>query len=141
MYAVVSNKVLVYSGTDLIEALQAFNLKKGSTLHNIDKLEDLDQYVGKSDFDAVVSDFFNSLKIKVQRPVEAEPSSDVLSQAAQNLLKKLDEFGMNQSLSEKIAENSDRLVAEVRHIGTRGMKTVGDGFIALGDVLRRAYNK
>jgi hypothetical protein len=47
-------------------------------------------------------------------------------------------LGINQDLAEKVYQNSEKVIAEVRYIGVRGMKAVGEGFIALGDLLKKA---
>jgi hypothetical protein len=53
-------------------------------------------------------------------------------------IQNLDELGINQDLAEKVYQNSEKVIAEVRYIGVRGMKAVGEGFIALGDLLKKA---
>ena len=115
MYAVIFDKDLLYLGLDQIKALETFNSKDGSEIHQISSVEELSKLTNK------VSD------------VDSQ-----LSEAAHKLVKKLDEWGINQDLSKVVQENSDKVIAEVRYIGLRGMKTVGEGFVALGDLLRKA---
>ena len=58
------------------------------------------------------------------------------------LLRKLEALGITaenaDKLTKQVREHSDKAIAEVRSLGIRGMKAVGDGFIAFGDLLRKA---
>lgn len=62
---------------------------------------------------------------------------DVLAE----VLKKLEEL-VSPETAEKFAaqiqEQTGKVVAEVKSMGITGMKAVGDGFIALGDLIRKA---
>jgi hypothetical protein len=115
MYAVILDKSLLYLGLDNNKAIEIFNSKPNCEIHQINSVEELS-------------------KITSEKTVV----DNDLSEAAQKLVQKLDEFGINQNLAETVRENSERVLAEVRYIGLRGMKTVGEGFIALGDLLREA---
>ena len=59
-----------------------------------------------------------------------------------DLLKKMEELGLTAENAEKftkqVRDQSEKAVAEVRSLGIRGMQAVGDGFIAFGDLLRKA---
>lgn len=118
MYAVIFEKKPIYLGTEPGKAIDVFNSTAGSELHKIESLEQLSGLVEE-----------NPKNFQVQ---------DQLSEAAQRLVQKLDELGINQDLAEKVYQNSEKVIAEVRYIGVRGMKAVGEGFIALGDLLKKA---
>ena len=118
MYAVIFERKPIYLGTEPGKAIDVFNSKAGSELHKIESLEQLSGLVEE-----------NPKNFQVQ---------DQLSEAAQRLVQKLDELGINQDLAEKVYQNSEKVIAEVRYIGVRGMKAVGEGFIALGDLLKKA---
>jgi hypothetical protein len=118
MYAVIFERKPIYLGTEPGKAIDVFNSTAGSELHKIESLEQLSGLVEE-----------NPKNFQVQ---------DQLSEAAQRLVQKLDELGINQDLAEKVYQNSEKVIAEVRYIGVRGMKAVGEGFIALGDLLKKA---
>jgi DNA-directed RNA polymerase specialized sigma54-like protein len=73
--------------------------------------------------------------------VEAEKSEDILEE----LLKKLDNFGFTaesaEKLTQQVQEKGEKAIAEVRSLGIRGMKAVGDGFVVFGDLLKAAADK
>jgi hypothetical protein len=118
MYTVIFERKPIYLGTEPGKAIDVFNSTAGSELHKIESLEQLSGLVEE-----------NPKNFQVQ---------DQLSEAAQRLVQKLDELGINQDLAEKVYQNSEKVIAEVRYIGVRGMKAVGEGFIALGDLLKKA---
>lgn len=60
-----------------------------------------------------------------------------LSDAAQRVLDKLNVEDAEE-LGKKIREQGEKAVAEVRSLGIKGMKVVGDGFINLGELLKKA---
>lgn len=65
------------------------------------------------------------------------PEVDVLA----DVLKKLEELvdPVNaEKFAAQIQEQTGKVVAEVRSMGCSGMKAVGEGFIALGDLIRKA---
>jgi hypothetical protein len=119
MYAVVFENTLLYLGEDQALALETFRSKPKSSIHNIDSVDKL------KDIGVVDSP-------EVDQFIEQE-----FSEAIQKVFNKLEEFGLSSDLPAKIQENSERVVAEVRHIGIKGMRTVGEGFIALGDLLNK----
>ena len=63
--------------------------------------------------------------------------------ALDSVLNTLEELGLNaQDNAEKFVETlqqqSERAVAEVRSLGIKSMNAIGDSFVALGDLLKRA---
>lgn len=73
----------------------------------------------------------------IMPPKTKSKEEDVLAE----VLKKLEEL-VSPETAEKFAvqiqEKTGKVVAEVRSMGINGMKAVGDGFIALGDLIRKA---
>lgn len=114
MFAVISNEGLEFLGNAHNEALDALETNPGSTLHSVANLEELELALTKE---------------KVKRE---------LSDAFRGLTDKLDELGINEDLAKKVRENGKKLVGEVKSLGVRGMKAVGEGFVALGELLRKA---
>jgi hypothetical protein len=119
MYAVVLEKTLLYLGEDQSLALETFRSNPKSSIHNIESIDKL------KDIGVIESP-------EADQFIEQE-----FSDAIQRILNKLEEFGLSSDLPEKIQANSEKVIAEVRHIGIKGMKTVGEGFIALGDLLNK----
>lgn len=75
--------------------------------------------------------------IEHMMPHPTGKEEDVLAE----VLKKLEEL-VSPETAEKFAaqiqEQTGKVVAEVKSMGITGMKAVGDGFIALGDLIRKA---
>lgn len=75
--------------------------------------------------------------IEHMMPYPTGKEEDVLAE----VLKKLEEL-VSPETAEKFAaqiqEQTGKVVAEVKSMGITGMKAVGDGFIALGDLIRKA---
>jgi antitoxin component HigA of HigAB toxin-antitoxin module len=119
MYAVVFERTLLYLGEDQSLALETFRSNPKSSIHNIESIDKL------KDIGVIESP-------EADKFIEQE-----FSDAIQRILTKLEEFGLSSDLPEKIQANSEKVIAEVRHIGIKGMKTVGEGFVALGDLLNK----
>ena len=65
------------------------------------------------------------------------------SDALDSVLETLEGLGLNaqdnaEKFVEQIQQQSERAVAEVRSLGIKGMKALGDSFVALGDLLKKA---
>lgn len=120
-YAVFSNGAMIHFGSNQKEALAY--LKGNATLVSVNSLEDL-------------LCAFESHWIASQ--VRKEDDND-LSNAFTSLLDRLDRMGINEENAEdmmsKLKENSKKVVSEAKSLGVQGMKAVGEGFIALGDLL------
>lgn len=120
MYAVFQDGVVFYVGSDAVIAVQILQ-SKGSTasMVTVNSLEELASLMS----------------------TENDPFSG-LSQAASRLFQILDDSGLNaetmEKTTEKLKSQGEKAVAQVRSLGIQGMKTVGDGFVALGDLLRKA---
>lgn len=62
---------------------------------------------------------------------------DVLADVLEKLEKLVDPANA-EKFAAQIQEHSGKVVAEVKSMGIAGMKAVGDGFVALGDLIRKA---
>jgi hypothetical protein len=77
-------------------------------------------------------------------PPETDKVADLVEKGVvllDSLVEKLDKLGVNKDLADKVRTNSEKVVAEVKTLGVNGMKAVGEGFVALGDLLRKAEGK
>lgn len=117
MYAVILNRGLFYLGNDYDKAIRIHQKHKNSCLHYEITLNELSSILGFT---------------------EPEVTDEHLSQAVQCLVQKLKDLGIKVDVTDKVKESSEKVLAEVKFVGLRGMKTVGDGFVALGDLLRKA---
>lgn len=121
MYAVITDNTVLYLGECRDKAVEVLDQNPTASIRTVNSLEDL---AGEID------------------PFRGEEDVDVLSEAIVGLFEKLDELGFTpenaETLVEKVQQHSEKAVAEVRSLGIRGMKAVGDGFVALGDLLRKA---
>jgi hypothetical protein len=73
---------------------------------------------------------------------QPEPSEEV--DVLNDVLKKLEELvdpANAEKFAAQIQEQTGKVVAEVKSMGIAGMKAVGDGFVALGDLLRNSANE
>ena len=125
MYAVFAERSIIYLGDDREEAMRSLESKEGSTLKTVSTLANLN---------AAFSSYLNS----TSEDAEAEAIPDPVNR----VLERLDELGFNEDNAEtimkRLREDSDRAVAEVKSLGIRGMNAVGEGFVALGELLRQA---
>lgn len=82
--------------------------------------------------------------VEVLNP-KPKPLIDELSKASSDAFNKvveeLDKLGVNKELADKVRQDGEKLVAEVRSLGARGIKAVGEGFVALGDLLKKVESK
>lgn len=134
MYAVFTHKCLLHLGRCQEEALSVFNDNPGTTLHQVENLEQLEK----------VFSVLNAVEVTAEEdPLEV--LSEQLSDAANFVVQKLDELGVNaenaESLSKKLKDGGDKTFAEVKSLGIKGMQAVGEGFVALGDLLRKSGKK
>jgi hypothetical protein len=116
MYAVITEGRLSYLGECRDEALATFNSKPNSTLRSVENVDELNDLLDIEEID-----------------IEEE-----LSEGFQVLVQKLDELGLNQNLVETVKSNGAKLVGEAKSLGIKSMKAVGEGFVALGELLRNA---
>jgi hypothetical protein len=83
-----------------------------------------------------VTDLASALADKqIERKVTA--FAEGLSEAAQKVLDKL-KVEDAEELGQKLREQGEKAAAEVRSLGIKSMKVVGDGFINLGELLKKA---
>lgn len=118
MFAVFSSGELKYFGDSLNSAMTVFLGNKNAQMMNL----------GSPEPSPVCS----------QETEVDEPEATGLSQAAQKLLDNLKKTGFTPENIEKLAEEGSKTLAEVKSLGIKGMQTVGDKFVALGESLRKA---
>ena len=109
MYAVIFEKSPIYLGHETNTAIKIFKSKTGSELYKIESLE--------------------HLSVLVEENPPPSQSQDQLSDAALRLVKKIEELVTDQDLDEEVYKNPENVIAEVRLMGFRGMKVVGEGFM------------
>lgn len=123
MYAVLANKTICYLGSDKIYATEILESKNGASLVSVTTLTELASFYS-THFDSNM------------------PDTNVFSQAVERVLEALDEAGVDENSVEDVVEvlkqKGQTAVTEVHHLGIKGMKTVGEGFVALGDLLKKA---
>lgn len=120
MYAVIDNGRVIFLGGCKSKAIEAIDSASGSFLINVSTLEELQ----------------SAMNSQVDETVEDEV--DPLSEAAERLIGILENWDVdNEDFVKSIEENSSKLISEVKHLGTRGMETVGKGFINLGELLAK----
>ncbi len=126
-YAVVENGALLHISEDAAPAVKIFESKPDSKMVRVMNLEEL-----QIELDA-------SVKVKPCATDEVEVD-DEFSNVLRQLLDKLDESGINaenaEELRKKIQSGGEQLVAEVRSLGIRSMRVVGDGLSTLGEFMR-----
>lgn len=120
MYKVVFLKGrIIYIGEGNAEFV--FQNTPGSTLCQVNDLKELAQL-----FESHVT-----LNAK-----SASPDPNPLDE----LLKRLDEMKVGETLEtvgKKLMQDTDTAMSEIRSLGIKGMKAVGEGFIALGDLVKK----
>ena len=131
MYAVIANKAIHYLGTDKEEAVQVLGSKLGASMVNVSTLTEL------------ASLFSAHVVNECSQPSQTNPfgKPNHFSKAAERVLEILDEVGVDERSVEEVVqtlrERGQAAATEVRHVGIKGMRTVGEGFVALGDLLKK----
>jgi len=124
MYAVIADKAIHYLGSNSDRASLEAAALEGKVVQ-VDSIEDLAQQLLTSQIADNIESFVEGL-----------------SAAAQKVLERLDKSGLNaqnaEQLGATVRDKADRAVAEVRSLGLKSMKTVGDSFVAIGDLLHKA---
>ncbi len=98
-----------------------------------------DDLAEQTDGDVVVVETLEELSSALtEREIAAKISdfAEGLSDAAKKVLDKL-KIDDPEELGRKLREQGEKTVAEVRSLGIKGMKVVGDGFINLGQLLKK----
>lgn len=125
--AVIEGAQLHYLGEDKQEALAVFESKPGSKMVNVATLVELQSHMQGESVKACATE---------------EDVEKTISEAFRRVLDKLDENGINaenaDELRKKLQAGGERLVADVRSLGLRGLRIVGDGLTTLGDFVRKA---
>jgi hypothetical protein len=136
MFAVIVDGVLLYAGTSQAKALEIFHssVNPNTAFFKVESAAEIAALL-KTNKDTVIEDTLEELNSSI------EAVADGASKAFQNILNKLDELGVNENLAENVVATGEKLVVETRNLGVRGMQVVGEGFIALGDLLRSTKEK
>lgn len=120
MLVVVEKNLLHYIGEDKTKALTIFESKPNSKMVNVNSL----------------------VELQVELETEKDSHFDCdqsISRTLRRVLDKLDENGFNsenvEDLRRKLQTNSEKITADVRSLGIRSMRVVGDGLTTLGDFL------
>lgn len=116
MFAVVHEGRLLYAGHSQSEALICCEANFGSKVVPYNSISELDKILESS---------------------KTPDLGQMFSDAFETLVQKLDDIGLNQDLANAVSDNTTKLVGELKTIGCKGMATVGEGFIALGELLRK----
>jgi hypothetical protein len=118
MYAVIVDQAIYYIGENRDAAMKVLDSKKGGgTITSVYSLSDL-----KGAFDFHLADTEHSSRLD-------------------EVLKRLDEInlaGEAEEVAKTVRENSEKAIGQVRSLGLRGIKGLGEGFTALGDLLQKA---
>jgi hypothetical protein len=123
MYAVFAKKTVCFLGPDRDEAIDVLESKAGSSMTNVDTLDEL-----KTFLDSHVAG--------------VDEGTEGFSQAAERVFQMLDDAGINQSKVEDVVAalkaRGDKAVAEVRSLGIRGMTATGEKLALFGELLKKA---
>lgn len=115
MFAVIFDGRLLYAGHSQSEALLICEANFNSKLIHCESVAELEEILA---------------------PKEVMEDTEDFSQLLSELVAKLDELGINEELADRVIATGEEVIGEIKAIGSRGMKTVGEGFIALGELLR-----
>lgn len=129
MYAVLVEGSVAYLGSDPLAAAEVLKAKGPTAVAAVvNNLEELEQAISSQNRQSV-----------------EEEVVEGLSRAAARLFEILDNSGLTAQNVEKVTDTlksrGEQAVTQVRSLGVKSMKTVGEGFIALGDLLRKAAEK
>jgi hypothetical protein len=149
-YAVFTDNVIHYLGPDRHSASEIWTGHDRATLLPVTNLQDLRKALSRPEIndpfpedaeDFILDDPFAPIDDDYREAVE----EDTMSDAAAKLFTKLDELGLSpenvDNWSQSLKKNGDKVVAEVKSLGIKGMKAVGDSFQALGDLLKQEAKK
>ena len=147
MYVVIKDGAVFYAGSDAVVAAEIFlqfNSKVSTAkMITISSLKELDGLLANTPEDSRPEDSKTWFYDIDATKHFIEDSKDQLSRAASRIFKILDESGTNDEtvITEKLKSRGEKAIAQVRSLGVQGMKTVGEGFVALGDLLRKTGEK
>ena len=127
MLIVLAEGAIHYIGEDRAKADVIFDSKVGATLCEAATLRELEKI------------------LETHKEAKENPNNESendLSEAASRIFDKLKEMGFpsddGAEIIDALRESGNKVVAEVRGLGNRGMDLLGDKFIALGELLRQA---
>lgn len=114
MYAVIFEQKLLYLGYDQFKALDVFRLKKNAELHCLQSTNDLKNLIDDNNKDFL----------------DQEDLQD--SEKINDLFKRLENLNNDFYLNSQEAQ-ADNKQAEVRYLGHKDMKPVGEGFVCVNE--------
>lgn len=161
MFVVITNGVVSYAGPNQIDAIATLGSHPNSAMHSVESNTDIEKLLKPKDCFVPEGGFGFSegWQKQVEKPVEfcgtkeAKPTTlfdDALKMmeftaSASETLKKavnqLNELGVNEKLVDNVVTKANSLVGEVRSLGIKGMKTVGESFIDIGNLLKSVDDK
>lgn len=118
--AVLYKNHIIYLGTDLEKNYELCMAHKGAVGVCCSTIEEL------------VTHYENQCKLHA--------SSEFMSDPLEDLLKRLDNVEIPENLQkfgQRLIEEGEKTTHEIKSLGIKSMKALGEGFIALGDLLKR----
>ena len=146
MFVVITNGVVSYAGPSQPDAIATLGSQPGSAMHSVQNYADIEKLLKVKD-NCVPEGGFGFAE-GWQKQAEPKPInffddavsmlefSAAVSDTFKEVVSKLDELGVNDKLVDNVVTKATSLVGEVRSLGIKGMKTVGESFIAIGDLLK-----
>lgn len=120
MYAVIFEQKLLYLGYNPLKALSVFRLKNNAELHHIESTCELEKLIHNENNE------INFLNLEEINPV---------SERVSDLFKKLEDIQDKNSKDDHIQKKSTTVSAEVRYLGHKDMKPVGQGFVSVNGIM------
>lgn len=121
MYAVLAEGSIHYLGSDKDAALSVLDSKTGATMETVKDLNDL------------VRSFEKHVGLKEKKTENTSRLDEVLQR-----LEEIDLAGEAEDVLKRTRENGEYAIGQVRSMGLRGLKGLGEGFTAIGDLLKKA---
>lgn len=125
MYAAVSGGRLLYAGNSLEKACEACKDVENAKMVEFQSWDEIPE---------IVSDSLES----TEEDLDLEQA---FSDALNDVVQKLNDMGVNEDLPNKLLDVGGKILADIKLVGSNGVKTVGEGFIALGELLRGSDSK
>ena len=124
MYAILADGGVQYLGGDRDRATEILDEKDNGKQVVVASLDEL------------------ATALRHHRGEDPPTFTESLSDAFTEVVTKLDELGINKGAAEefgqRVNDNANEIVAEVRALGIKGMEVAGKNFVALGDLLKKA---
>lgn len=146
MYAVFlrEEKKVAYFGNDMEEALSVLNTNSKYTLKEFSDSKKLEDFLfgEKCCNDSCTAEETRAC-CGEETTTNQTSKEEEFSKTLDNLMNDLENLGLNEeffdkfhSKIEEIQSEGLKLTSEVKHLGIKTMRAVGEKFIAIGDVLK-----